>query len=78
MTKPNQARRIGKRPKWPMSVYSASPPVTASTTEPEREEGQARMGADEADGVERIEAASTPGCGDLEHAEQPSTANQPP
>ena len=33
-TKPNQARRMGLRPKWPMSAYSASVPVTASTTEP--------------------------------------------
>jgi hypothetical protein len=30
----NQARRIGERPKWPMSAYSASAPVTASTTPP--------------------------------------------
>ena len=30
----NQARRIGERPKWPMSAYSASAPVTVSTTEP--------------------------------------------
>ena len=30
----NQARRIGDRPKWPMSAYSASAPVIASTTAP--------------------------------------------
>ena len=28
------ASRIGRRPKCPMSAYSASPPVTTSTTEP--------------------------------------------
>ena len=28
----SQARVIGARPKWPMSAYSASAPVTASTT----------------------------------------------
>ena len=33
-TNRNQARRIGERPKCPMSAYSASAPVTASTTEP--------------------------------------------
>ena len=33
-TNANQARRIAGRPKWPMSAYSASAPVTASTTEP--------------------------------------------
>ncbi|MNV96529.1 hypothetical protein D3C71_1915480 [compost metagenome] len=30
----NQARRIAGRPKWPMSAYSASAPVSASTTAP--------------------------------------------
>ena len=30
----NQARRIGWRPKWPMSAYSASAPVMTSTTAP--------------------------------------------
>jgi len=34
MTKPNHDNRIGPRPKWPMSEYSASDPVTASTTLP--------------------------------------------
>ncbi len=34
MTKPNQLSFIGPRPKCPMSEYSASDPVTASTTEP--------------------------------------------
>ena len=34
MTKPYQAMRIGFLPKWPMSAYSASPPVTHSTTAP--------------------------------------------
>ena len=29
-----QANRIGSGPKWPMSAYSASPPVTQSTTDP--------------------------------------------
>src|SRR5882724_2881667 len=30
----NQARRIGRLPKCPISAYSASPPVITSTTEP--------------------------------------------
>ena len=30
----NHARLIGGRPKWPMSAYRASAPVTVSTTEP--------------------------------------------
>ena len=30
----NQARRIGCRPKCPMSAYSASAPVMTSTTAP--------------------------------------------
>ena len=30
----NQARRMGNRPKWPMSAYIASPPVTAKNTAP--------------------------------------------
>ena len=30
----NQARRMAGRPKWPMSAYSASAPVSASTTAP--------------------------------------------
>ena len=30
-TRPSQARVIARRPKWPMSAYSASAPVTAST-----------------------------------------------
>ncbi|GAO25398.1 hypothetical protein ALISP_5218 [Alicycliphilus sp. B1] len=34
MTMENQASRMGWRPKWPMSAYSASPPVTHSTTAP--------------------------------------------
>ena len=34
MARLNQARRIGFLPKWPMSAYSASAPVTHSTTEP--------------------------------------------
>ena len=29
----NQPLRIGVRPKWPMSAYSASPPVTARNTD---------------------------------------------
>jgi hypothetical protein len=29
-----QDTRIGNTPKWPMSAYSASPPVIASTTAP--------------------------------------------
>jgi hypothetical protein len=33
-TSRNHARRIGERPKWPMSAYSASAPVTASTIDP--------------------------------------------
>ena len=28
------SRRMGRTPKWPMSAYKASPPVTARTTEP--------------------------------------------
>ena len=31
-TRTSQTRVIGARPKWPMSAYSASAPVTASTT----------------------------------------------
>ncbi|EKD97050.1 MAG: hypothetical protein ACD_23C01099G0005 [uncultured bacterium] len=34
MTTENQARRIGFLPKCPISAYSASPPVTHSTTAP--------------------------------------------
>ena len=34
ITTANHAMRIGLRPKWPMSAYSASPPVTHSTTAP--------------------------------------------
>ena len=34
MARPNQARRMGKRPKWPMSAYSASAPVTQRMTAP--------------------------------------------
>ena len=34
MTTLNQARRIGFLPKWPMSAYKASPPVTHKTTAP--------------------------------------------
>ncbi len=34
MTMENQATRIGRLPKCPMSAYSASPPVTHSTTAP--------------------------------------------
>jgi hypothetical protein len=34
ITSPYQAMRIGSLPKWPMSAYSASPPVTHSTTAP--------------------------------------------
>ena len=34
MTMANQARRMGFLPKCPMSAYSASPPVTHSTTAP--------------------------------------------
>ena len=30
----NHMMRIGRRPKWPMSAYSASPPVTARKTPP--------------------------------------------
>ncbi len=32
-TSSSQARVIAGRPKWPMSAYSASTPVIASTTE---------------------------------------------
>ena len=31
-TRNSHARVIGARPKWPMSAYSASAPVTARTT----------------------------------------------
>ena len=31
-TSVSQTVVIGRRPKWPMSAYSASAPVTASTT----------------------------------------------
>ena len=31
-TSSSQARLTGVRPKWPMSAYSASAPVTARTT----------------------------------------------
>ena len=34
----NQARRIGERPKWPMSAYSASAPVTVEHDRAERDE----------------------------------------
>ena len=34
MAMENQAMRIGLRPKWPMSAYSASAPVTHNTTAP--------------------------------------------
>ena len=34
MTMANQASRMGFLPKWPMSAYSASPPVTHNTTAP--------------------------------------------
>ena len=34
ITSPNQAKRMGRLPKCPMSAYSASAPVTQSTTEP--------------------------------------------
>ncbi len=34
MTIANQASRMGRRPKWPMSAYMASPPVTDRNAAP--------------------------------------------
>ena len=34
------AERIGRRPKWPMSAYRASPPVTTRKTAPSDQEAR--------------------------------------
>ena len=47
----SHTRRIGRAPKWPMSAYSASPPVTASTTEPEHQKAVPAVRREEAHGV---------------------------
>ena len=54
-------RRMARAPKCPMSAYSASPPVTASTTEPSTRVPR-RRGRQERSACTGHSAASTCGC----------------
>lgn len=55
MIRPNQVSRIGRRPRWPMSAYKASAPVTARNTAAERGEGVPAVGREKGDAVHRAD-----------------------
>ncbi|MNR37379.1 hypothetical protein D3C85_1553890 [compost metagenome] len=57
----NQARRIGLLPKWPMSAYSASTPVMASTTAPRAKKEVSRYSMKKRKAQSGLSAPSTSG-----------------
>ena len=73
----NQAARIGFLPKWPMSAYSASAPVNASTTAPSATKAMKRFSSMNANAFQGLSAARI--CGALTMLITPmmaSAANQ--
>ena len=68
----------GMRPKWPMSAYSASPPVTASTTAPSTSQAVppwSMKNMHRVPGIERVQHLRV--LDDLQHARAPpGTMNQ--
>src|SRR5262245_57481565 len=61
-TKHSQAYLIGRRPKWPMSAYKASPPVMASTTAPMARKAASGSWQKKFAAYQGLMAASTEGC----------------
>jgi hypothetical protein len=77
MTTLNQASRIGRLPKWPRSAYSASAPVTHSTTAPRMMKVVPGLVEHEAQRMVRAEGRQDFGVAhDLRHA-QHGHARQP-
>ena len=69
-TSPYQPRAIGRRPKWPMSAYSASPPTTTRMTAPSARKPLKPLSAKNSTAWPGCTARSTPGCcDDLRRAE---------
>ena len=73
----NQASRIGRLPKWPMSAYSASAPVKASTMAPSETKASQRLRSRKSIACHGLSAARISGRSTMLTTPMPaSTANQ--